>query len=81
MKHLVHEMKVVERVLEKGLCRIVSVNEMLFGFMHESRIINAVFTWRRVQEEYDARKKKLCICLLDVEKTFDRVQRKWLEWQ
>ena len=41
-------MKVVERVLEKGLCRIVSVDEMQFGFMPEKGTIDAVFMLRRV---------------------------------
>ena len=36
VKLLEHSMKVVERVLEKRLCRIVSVDEMQFGFMPES---------------------------------------------
>ena len=33
VKLLQHGMKVVEKVLEKRLCRIVSVDEMQFGFM------------------------------------------------
>ena len=32
-KHLEHEMNVVEKVLENRLHRIVTVNEMQFGFM------------------------------------------------
>ena len=36
-------MKVVKRVLEKRLHRIVSVEEMQFGFMPESGTIDAVF--------------------------------------
>ena len=35
VKLVQHGMKVVERVLEKRLCRIVSVVEMQFGFMPE----------------------------------------------
>ena len=35
VKPIEHEMKVVERVLEKRLCEIVSVDEMQFGFMPE----------------------------------------------
>ena len=40
---LEHRMKVVERVLEKRLCRIVSVDEMQFGFMPERGTIDVVF--------------------------------------
>ena len=35
VKLLKHGMKVVERVLERRLCRIVFVDEMQFGFMTE----------------------------------------------
>ena len=35
VKLLDHGMKVVERVLDKRLCRIVTVDEMQFGFMPE----------------------------------------------
>ena len=46
-----HGMKVVKRVLEKRLRRIVSVDEMQFGFMPERESIDAVFLLRRMQEE------------------------------
>ena len=55
MKLFVHGMKVVERVFDKGLCRIVSVDEMQFGFMPERGTIDAVFILRRLQEEYHAK--------------------------
>ena len=80
VKLLKHGMKVVERVLEKRLCRIVSVDEMQFSFMPERGTINAVFMLRRMQEEYHAKGKKLYMCIVDLEKTLDRVPRKVLEW-
>ena len=55
-----HGLKVVERVLEKRLCRIVFVDEMQFGFMPERGTIDAVFILRRMQEG----KEKGFICLL-----------------
>ena len=36
-------MKVVERVLEKRLHRIVTVDEMQFGFLPERGTLDAVF--------------------------------------
>ena len=39
VKHLEHDMKVVERVLEKRLDRIVSVDEMQFEFMPEEQLM------------------------------------------
>ena len=41
-------MKVVEIVVEKRLRRIVSVDEMQFGFMPERGTIDAVFILRRM---------------------------------
>ena len=51
VKLLEHGMKVVERVLEKRFLRILTVDEMQFGFMPERRTIDAVFILRRQQEE------------------------------
>ena len=48
-------MKVVERLLDKRLCRIVNVDKMQFGFMPERGTIDAVFILRRLQEEYHAK--------------------------
>ena len=53
---------------------------MQFGFMPESGTIDAVFVLRRMQEEYHAKGKQLYMCVMDVEKAFDRVPRKVLEW-
>ena len=72
-------MKVVEMVLVKGLCRIVSVDEIPFGFMPERGSIDAVFILRRLQAEYHANGEKLYMCFVNLEKVFDRVQRKVLE--
>ena len=49
---LVKKMKVVERVLEKGLRGIATVNEMQFCFMPERGIIDTVFIFRMLQKEY-----------------------------
>ena len=78
VKLLEHGMKVVEKVLEKRLCRIVTVVEMQFGFMPERGTIDAVFILRRLQEEYHVKGKVLCF--VNLEKAFHRVHRKRLEW-
>ena len=51
---------------------------MLFGIMSERGTIDAVFIFRRLQEEYHAKKK--VVCFVDLEKVFDRVPRKALKW-
>ena len=68
-------MKVVERVLDKRLCRIVSADQMQFDFMPERRILDAVFIPRRMQEEYHDKGKKLYMCFVDLVKAFDRVPK------
>ena len=80
VKLLEHGMKVVERVLEKRIREIVIVDDMQFGFMPGRGTIDAVFILRRMQEEYLAKGKKLYMCFVDLEKAFDRVPRKVLEW-
>ena len=52
VKLLEHAMKIVEKVLEKRLRRMVKVDEMQFGFMPGKGTIDAVFILRRLQEEY-----------------------------
>ena len=42
--------------------------------------IDAVFILRRLQEEYLDKEKKLYMCFVDLEKAFDRVLRRVLEW-
>ena len=61
VKLLERVMMVEEGVLEERLCRIVSVDEMQFGFMPERGSIDAVFILRRMQEEYHAKGYKLYV--------------------
>ena len=80
VKLLEHAMKLVERVLEKRIRKLVVVDDMQFGFMPGKGTIDAVFLLRRLQEEYRARGKKLYMCFVDLEKAFDRVPRRVMEW-
>ena len=47
--------------------------------MSERRTIDAVFILRMMQEEYHAKGKKLYMCLVDLEKPFDKVPMKVFE--
>ena len=73
-------MKIVEKVLERRMRRMVKMDEMQFGFMPGKGTIGAVFILRRIQEEYLDKEKKLYMCFGDLEKAFDRVPRRVLEW-
>ena len=61
-------------------CRILTVDKMQFGLMLERGTIDAVFILRRLQEEYNAKGKKLHMCFVNLDKAFDRVLRKVFEW-
>ena len=52
-----HGLQLVEMVLEKRLCRIVTVDDMQFLFMPVRGRIDAVFILMRLQEEYYSRGK------------------------
>ena len=60
----------VERVLEKRLCRIMSLDELQFGFMLERGAICAVFILRLLQEEYYAEGKNVHMCFVYLMKAF-----------
>ena len=80
VKLLEHAMKIVERVLERRIRKVVKVDEMQFGFMPGKGTTDALFILRRLQEEYRDKEKKLYMCFVDLEKAFDRVPRKVMEW-
>ena len=66
--------------MKKKLRRIVSVDEIQFGFMPERETIEAKFILRRMQEEYHAKGKMFCMCFVFLEKAFDKVPRKVFIW-
>ena len=80
VKLLEHAMKIVERVLENRIRGLVTIDHMQFGFMAGKGTIHALFILRRMQEEFRGREKKLYMCFVELEKAFDRVPRKEMEW-
>ena len=42
--------------------------------------IDAIFILRHMLEEYLAKQKKVYMCFVDLEKAFNRVSRKVVEW-
>ena len=80
VKLLEHGMKVVERVFERKLRNMVTVNEMQCGFMPGKGTVDALFIARMLQEKYGKKKRRLYMCFVDLEKAFDRVPRKVIEW-
>ena len=80
VKLLEHGMKVLERVLERRLRKKIVVDEMQCGFMPGRGTIDAIFMVRQLQEKYLGRKKCLYFCFVDLEKAFDRVPRRVIEF-
>ena len=80
VKLLEHVMKIIERILERQIRIQVNLNKILFGYMPGEGTVDAIFTVRRMQEEYQKKKRKLYMCFADIEKAFDRVPRKVMEW-
>ena len=80
VKLLERAMKIVEKVLENRLRKIAAVDDMQFGIMPGKSTIDAVFILRQIQEECLAKQRKLYMHFVDLEKAFDGVPRKVVEW-
>ena len=77
---LEHVMKILERVVETRVRRIVKIDDMQFGFMAGKGTTDATFIVRQQQEKYLAKKKDLWISFVDLENAFDRVPRELVWW-
>ena len=81
IKLLEHAMKVLERVIEGRLRKIVKIDSMQFGFMSGGRsTTDAIFIVCQLQEKYLAKSKDLWKTFVDLEKAFDRVPREVVWW-
>ena len=73
-------MKILERVIDSRVRRIVKVDDMQFGFMSGKGTTDSIFVVRQLQEKYLAKKKDLWMAFVDLEKAFDRVPREVVWW-
>src|SRR5664279_2367073 len=80
IKLLEHVMKILERVIDGRVRRIVKVDDMQFGFMAGKGTTYAIFVVWQLQEKYLAKKKDLWMAFVDLEKAFDRVPREVVWW-
>ena len=71
IKLLEHATKTVEKVIHKRIRTLINLNKIQFGF---------ILIVKRMQEEYQQNDKKLYTCFVDIEKAFDRVPRKVMDW-
>ena len=80
IKLLEHGLKVFERVWDNRLRMIVEIDRAQFGFMPGRGTTDAIFIVRQVQEKYLGKSKRIYFGFVDLEKAFDRVPRKVVEW-
>ena len=72
---LEHAMKVLERVIEGRVKKILKTDSMQFGLMAGRSPTDAIFIARQLQEKYLAKNKELWMAFVDLEKAFDKVPR------
>ena len=80
IKLLEHGIKVAERVLERRLRQAVEIDNMQFGFRPGTGTTDAIFLTRQLQERYRGKHRELLWAFVDLEKAFDRMPRKVVEW-
>ena len=73
IKLLDQVMKVFERVLERKIRNLVSLDDVQYGFRPGRDTIHAIFIVRQIQEKFIAQKKDLWMTFVDLEKAFNRV--------
>ena len=75
-----HAMKIVEMIPTKKWRKFVAIDDMQFGSMPGNGTTDTVIILWRIQDEYFAKQTKFNMCFVDMEKAFDRVPRKVVEW-
>ena len=80
IKLMEHVLKVLERVTEGRVRKIVRIDNMQFGFLPGRSTTDAIFIVRQLQEKYLAKKKYLWMVYVDFEKACDRVSREVVWW-
>ena len=77
---LEHALKILERVVEVRVRKIVKIDDLQFGFMPGKGTTDAIFIVRQLQEKFLAKEKDLWMAFVDLEKAFDRVPREVVWW-
>ena len=57
-------MIIVEKVLVNRLGKIATIDDIQIGYVPGKGTIDTVIILRRIQEEYLAKQRKLCICFI-----------------
>ena len=73
-------MKVIERIYERRVRKVVELDEMQMGFMPGRGTTDAIFIKRQLMEKYEVAGRNLYMVFLDLEKAFARVSIKKIWW-
>ena len=66
-------MKMFEKIVERRLRKLITVNNIQFGFSSGKGTTDAVFIMQKLQEKYIEVHKDLFLTFVDLEKAYDRV--------
>ena len=80
IKLMEHTMKLYERILDARLRKVISIDEMQFGFMPGKSTIDPIFILRQRQEKVLEGNRQTYAAFIDLEKAYDRVPREVLYW-
>ena len=80
IKLLEQPLKILERVVERRLRRIVRIDEMQFGYTPGHGATDVIFIVRQGQEKFLEKKRDVWMAFVDLVKALDRVPREVLWW-
>ena len=80
IKLLEHRKKMFEKVLERILRKLITINNMQVGFSPRKGITDAVCIILQLQEKHLEVHKDLFLTFVDLEKAYDKVPRDLVYW-
>ena len=80
IKLLEYGMKVIERIFERRLRKVVKLDEMQMGFMPGRGTTDAIFIMSQLLEKYEMAGRDQYMIFVDLEKAFDCVPREVIWW-